>query len=380
MSTIEPRYGTAQDLAESLRSQKQQKEELQESHEREMENLKRSYSAEKAAMQDRFESGAQSERLAHYEHLRNMKNQLGREERNLEKLGRETLRNKADALRTEELTIEKEGREKVDEARRKASAIEEYERQRNNEAGAGVHENHLKNTRLLMQESERALEALRTNQEKFIADQKQMHGTSLLEIEDQFRTLRDRETARLGDGLAAVEENANRELHKMVLESSERISRYESQKLDPFYQLKRFDSEMQETPDAYILTVRVPPHERRSLRIQATPQDIQLIGIRSSERDLALEGRTLSSRSHQTISEKFNLEAPVDARAVVREESGEAVRFTIPKIGPNHKGAGTGALKTARAEADSGTRELKFAETLPSPSISKAKPVRGGLG
>ncbi|NDG84152.1 MAG: hypothetical protein EBX52_03830 [Proteobacteria bacterium] len=380
MSTIQTLSGNSQDLAETLRSQKQQKEELQESHEREMDHLKHSYAAEKAAAQDRFESGSQAERLAHYEHLRNMKSQLSREERSLEKLGQETLRNRSDALRNEEITIEKEGRARVDDARRKAVAIEEYERQRQNEASSGVHDHHMKNTRLLMEESERALEALRTNQEKFIADQKQMHGASLLEVEDQFKMLRARETERLDEGLAMIEEGTNREIGKKIFESSERISRYESQKLDPFYQLKRFDSEMQETPDSYVLTVRVPEHERRNLRIQATPQDIQLIGIRASERDLALDGHTLSSRSHQTISEKFNLPAPVDARAVTREETAGEVRFTIPKIGPHHKGTGDSPSATARSDADSGTRDLKFAESLPRPGVSKAKTTRGVLG
>ena len=76
MSSIQTQFGSNPDLAELLRAQKQQKEELQAAHEREIDHLKRSYAAEKADLQDRFESGAQSERLAHYDHLRNLKNQM----------------------------------------------------------------------------------------------------------------------------------------------------------------------------------------------------------------------------------------------------------------------------------------------------------------
>jgi HSP20 family molecular chaperone IbpA len=381
MSTIQGQYGTNQDLAEMLRSQKQQKEELVASHEREMDHLKRSYAAEKADLEDRFESGSQADRLAHYEHLRNLKNQITREEKNLEKLGKEALRGKSDALKNEEISIEKDGRARVDESRRKFAVIEEYERQRMNAASNEIHDDHSKNTRLLMQESEKALDSLRENQEKFIADQKQMHGDSLQEIEGHYTALRDQQTTRLQGELSALEEATHREIKKKVLESSGSLSRYDSQKSDPFYQLQRFDSELHETPDAYVLKVKVPDHERKNLRVQATGQDIQLIGIRTSDQEVNTEGRILSSRSHQTISEKISLENPFDVRAIQREDQGEFVQFTVPKFGPNHRMSATPApSKPPSPNERDMNRDLRFAETLPEPGISKAKTTRGVLG
>jgi HSP20 family molecular chaperone IbpA len=381
MSTIQTQYGNGQDLADLLRAQKQQKEELESSHEREMDHLKQAYAAEKADLEDRFESGAQSDRLAHYDHLRNLKNQLTREEKNLVKLGNDAIRGKSDALKNEEVSVEKEGHARIDESKRKFAAIEEYERQRMTTAGNEIHNDHAKNTRLLMQESEKALDSLRETQEKFIADQKQMHGESLHEIEDHFNSLRDEQTLRLTDELSALEEATNRELNKKLLDTSTRLSRYESQKSDPFYQLQRFDSDLQETPDAYVLKVKVPDHERKNLRIQATGQDIQLIGIRTSDRELSADGRTLSSRSHQTISEKFNLSSPVDARAIQREEQGEFVQFTLPKFGPNHRMAGGPEQTQKRTVNDRAlAQELRFGETLPEPKVSNAKATRGALG
>ena len=381
MSTIQTQYGNNQDLADLLRSQKQQKEELVASHEREMDHLKRSYAAEKADLQDRFESGAQADRLAHYENLRNLKSQITREEKNLEKLGKEALQNKSDALKNEEISIEKDGNARVDESRRKFAAIEEYERQRMNAASNEIKSDHSKSTRLMMQESEKALDSLRENQEKFLSDQKQMHGDSLHEIEDHYSSLRDQQTLRLQGELSALEEVTHRELNKKILDSSTRLNRYASQKTDPFYQLHRFDSDLQETPDTYVLKVKVPDHERKNLRIQATGQDIQLIGIRTSDQELNQDGRILSSRSHQTISEKFNLPTPFDARAIQREETGDFVQFTLPKFGPNHRmGVNQEKPKNPALDEKALTQDLKFAESLPEPKISAIKATRGALG
>ncbi len=333
MSTIQPWSGNSQELADSVRSRKQQKEELQESHDREIENLKRSHAAEKAALEDRFEAGSQAERLAHYENLRRLKNQITREEQDLESRGKEEISRKDAALRAEERSVEKEGLARVEDTRRKFAALGEYERQRMNSTGKEIREDHAKNTKLLMQESENALESLRENKEKFLADRRRVHEESLTAIEGHFNSMRSQKTDQLETDLKTLDDSTRRELHKKIVAASGALTRFETEKQDPFYQLQRFDSALSETPDAFVLRVKVPEHERKNLRVQGSGKDFQLIGVRTSEREVQENGKTLSTRSHQTISEKIALNAPIDPKGILREDAADYVQFTLPKSG-----------------------------------------------
>jgi len=367
MSTIQGQYNQSQDLADSLRTQKKQKEELQASHEREMENLKKAYSSEKAESQDRFEASSQNDRLNHYEHLRNQKSQINREERDLESRGRESIASKTQKLQTEETLADQEGRKRVDDTLKKYATLEEFERQAMKQANDEAHQIHLKNTQSIIENAEEEIEHLRSDKMSYLDERKQNHSTALNEIQDHYQGLRGDFEERNHKELSSLEEKGFKELNQKRLDTAQILSRYDQQKQDPFYQVQRFETAITDEGNAYQLKVKVPEHERKNLRLQATGQDIQIIGVRTSDQEAFEQGRAITSRTHQTVSEKFNLNAPVDPKAITRMETGEWVEFRIPKFGAEHRMNPSPQASDASRDNVKIAKEIRFAETLPTP-------------
>ena len=381
MSSIPIQNSNVQDLPETLLAQKKQKEELRTRHEQEMENLKRSYAAEKADLEDRFEASAQSERLNHYDHLRNLKGQINREERSLESRGREAIDRKSSTYRNEEIRIDSEGRLRVDQAKKKAAAIEEYERQSQSQASDDAHQNHLKNTNLILQENERALEALRENKSRYLEDQKSRHAADLIAMQEHFEGLREQKLDQHQEEVHAIETRANQTLNQKAISSGEKIGLFETRNQDPFYRLRKFDTTLTDAGDEFILTVKVPEHERKDIKIQANARDVQLTGIRTSTQEAQENGSTFSSRSHQAYSEKFQVNHPIDSKGISRVETTDGFTYTLPKIGVRARDLALNRSREEGLKQDSvTTRDLRFAESLPSPESRAALSGKGTLG
>ena len=381
MNPIQTQSQTSQELADSLRSQKKQKEELQESHEREMENLKKSYAAEKAESVDRFESSAQNGRLTHYENLRKLKSQINREERDLESRGRESIANKTLRLQKDETLADSEGRKRVDQTLKKYAALEEYQRQATKQANDEANDLRERSTRQIMENAENSVEALRHEKTRYLEDRKQNHSQALNGIEEHYQDLRSDFQTRHREELTSIEEKRFRDLNQKRLEGARLFSLQEQQKNDPFYQLQRVESSMVDEGNSYRLSVKVPAHERKNLKIQANGQDVQLIGVRVSDQEAFEQGRTINTRTHQTLSEKINLDTPIDARAITRTETEAGVEFHIPKYGPSHR-INAENRDTVQAERNNAkiAKQIRFSETLPAPAFVSPKAGKGTLG
>jgi hypothetical protein len=379
MNPIQGQNQLNQEIAESLRSAKKQKEELQESHEREMENLKQSNAAETAEAVDRFESSAQNARLAHYENLRRLKNQINREERDLESRGREAIAGKSLRLQKEETLAETEGRRRVDRAMKKYAALEEYQRQSTKQALDDANSIREHSTRQILDEAETGVEALRQEKMNYLDERKQSHSEAISGIEAHYSDLRASHEDRHREELTALEEKGFRELNQKRLDQARVFKVEEERRNDPFYKLQRFESSMVDEGPCYRLRVNAPLHERGNLRIQANGRDVQLIGTRVNEQEAFEQGRNISTRTHQTLSEKITLDAPIDARAITRTETGTGVEFRIPKSGSSLRDSAEAAPESDRNNARI-AKQIRFSESLPAPSFITPKAGKGTLG
>src|SRR5687768_6951820 len=119
-----PISSTRNDLAEQYTAHKATRDEIEKQHEREMENLKKSYSIERAASEDRFETSTQAEKLSHYDHLKNQKTQVNR---GLARMGydkRAVITQRPDAYSKAEIKTEQDGSSKRTEMQRVYAAAE----------------------------------------------------------------------------------------------------------------------------------------------------------------------------------------------------------------------------------------------------------------
>jgi HSP20 family molecular chaperone IbpA len=379
VSRVENGYSASQELSEQYRLQREQKQSLQDSHEAEIQNLKKSHVAETADLQDRFESSSQAQRLSHYEHLRNQKNQINREERDLQTRGHESIAETKRELETEAFQTEQEGRSRVEENRKRFVALEQYERQRERAAQDDIHRNHIRNTDLIVKNTEKSTQDLREQKEAYLEVQKENHRASLEGIREHYQKIRDEKHQNYLDELRQVEHRTTASLNERKLASAEKIRAQDTRSADPFYHIKRFDSAMEDQGDSVILRVKVPEHERKGVRVQVSGKDLELIGTRVADERARVEpGRVISSRSHQILSERFSLPAPVDPKSISMREDGDWIEYRMVKFGPHHPVSGPAAHQIDQ-DLSPIAQELRFVENLPRPSVMNQNSGKGTL-
>jgi HSP20 family molecular chaperone IbpA len=377
MASINPQYAARTELADQYKAQQAEKDELQAAHEAEINRLKKSYASEKANLEDHFESGAQAEKSQGYDRLRNLKSQINREERNLESTRRTVVDQKTDQLRHDELAADTDGRARVKNAIEKYTAAEDFERKKSIAAENEIRTGHKKNAETILNDSQKRLDALALEKTNYLDEQKTTHAAAMDEIKGHYMDARTQTEQQFNSEAKALQTRVDQTLNDRRVANAKVLEKFDTKNEDPFYQIKRFESDLLDVGDAFVLRVKVPEYERKQFKVEVAGQEIQLKGVRSSDETAKLEpGRTVGTRSFQAMTERYSLSAPVDGRSMSYVEDGEWLEYTLPKFGPNHR-IDDATRKTSSLKEDLAIgKELNFKDTLPVPDLSR----KGGSG
>ncbi|MBC7396288.1 MAG: hypothetical protein H7333_02500 [Bdellovibrionales bacterium] len=380
MSSISSTTPNRAELSEQYKSQQAEKKELEATHTSEMDNLKNSYAVEKADTEDRFETSIQAEKGAHYDHLRNLKSQLNREQRVLEHQRDETVTQKSSQLKTDEIRTERDGRARINEVVRKYAEAEAYERKRMLEAESEIRTDHKKSAELIIGDSQKRLNKLAEEKAAYLEGQKETHATAIGQMEHHFQDLRGNLEKQHAGELSNLENRTKTELNDRKIASATLIQNFDTPMKDPFYGIKRFESDLLDQGDAYILRVKVPEYERKQFKVQVAGQEIQLTGVRTNDQKVEIEpGRTAATRSYQNVTERYALASPVDGRSMVYKEDGEWLEYTLPKFGENHRVSDQFRKPLAYEEDKALAKDLEFKNTLPRPASVKGDAGSGTM-
>jgi HSP20 family molecular chaperone IbpA len=191
------------------------------------------------------------------------------------------------------------------------------------------------------------------------------------------------ETKAQTSALERVNREAALRLAELREDTEAKLAAYSRRQRDPFYRLVNLDAELREESDAFVLSARVPEHERAnvSVSIQGGGRTLVVQGHRRAEESLALEnepGRTRKTSSYQSFSESFPLHHPVDARSLVREFDGDYLVVWLPKKPfydqtPMHKAKA--APERARAERPNFPKNLAVEDSRKTPERTDPAPV-----
>jgi HSP20 family molecular chaperone IbpA len=364
------------ELADQYRTQQAEKDEIKSRHETEVSELKKNYSHEKASLEDRFEQSIQDERLSHYDHLRNTKNQLQKEERMLEEKRREIVGGRESDLYKEQAKTEQDGRTRVNQLQQKYAAAEEYERNRALAAQEEVHTKHKQSAEGIINESNKNIGRLREQKETELVTQKETHAQAIDQIHGHYDGLRNQTENQYATEFKNFQERATADMDQRKLATLVTLQNYATRQNDPFYRMSRFDSTLHDAGDAYVLRVKVPEYERDQFKVQVSGQEIQLNGVRAHNEKAEVEpGRWLSTNSYQNVSERVPLDMPVDGRSMTVKADGDWVEYTLPKFGPNRRVSDQykpNVNADAVRQDQSMEKELNFKNSLNKPTLPKA--------
>ena len=360
------------ELSEQYKTQQAERQELEANHSAEMNNLKNSYAVEKADSEDRFETSIQAETGAHYDHLRNLKSQLNRESRELEHERTEVIGQKTNEFKLDEVRTERDGKSRVSDLMRKYAEAEAFERKRMLSAESEMRTDHKKNAELIINDSQKRLNSLAEEKASYLDSQKENHATALSQMQDHFQTIRGGTEKQYASELVSLESRTKADLNERRLASATAIESFDNKAKDSFYGLKRFESDLLDIGDAYILRVKVPEYERKQFRVQVAGQEIQLKGVRTNDQKAEIEpGRTVATRSYQNVTERYALASPVDGRSMVFKEEGDWLEYTLPKFGEHHRISDQFRKPLAVTEDKQLAKDLEFKNTLPRPASVK---------
>ena len=212
------------DLAEQYRAQQAEKDKLTEQSEKEINRLKTNYDAEKNAQGDRFEASLQSDKLNHYENLRNLKREIQKEEQRLEAARRDIVQSKSEQLNKEQIQVQREGMAKLDDLKTKFAAAEEYERNREMAAQLEVQTKHHKNAETIIKDSEAKLGALEALKLKEVETSKATHAQAIDQIKGHYTGLRTATEQQYFDELKNIQTKTAGDLSERKISNAPRRS------------------------------------------------------------------------------------------------------------------------------------------------------------
>ena len=150
-------------------------------------------------------------------------------------------------------------------------------------------------------------------------------------FDERFQSMETRHQETIDD----VESRAGRQLRDIRADTSRKLAAYSLRQKDPFYQMLDIGAHLEERTDAYVLTAKIPEHERSNLQVSVRGNQVVLSGNRRNEEKLEHEpGRVQATSSFQVYTESFPLTYPVESKLLTKEFDGDTLIVTLPKKGP----------------------------------------------
>lgn len=372
MSKISSDYTARDEIADQYRTQQERRAQVREENEAEIESLKKNYESQKANLQDRFEKSIQDDRIRHYENIRNTKTQLNREQMRLESEGRQAIQQKAATIGSTEVKTQQEGEARVNEVKQRYAAAENYERQRLLSAQDQIRRDHRKSADYILKDSEQKIQTLAEDKSQQLKQHQTTHATALQQMQGHYDGLRENTQNQYQSSLKNLYAQTQDDFTRRQMGLMQQIQTYEERARDPFYRMARYESDMLDVGDAYVLRVKVPSYERNQFRIQVSGQEVQVTGVRTNQEKAEIEpGRWVSTNSNQVVQERYPLDTPVDGRAMTLREEGEWLEYHLPKFNQHHRYADAHAPKRIHDQDLALVKEIEFPKSLPRPKNTK---------
>lgn len=135
--------------------------------------------------------------------------------------------------------------------------------------------------------------------------------------------------------LANLNNKASAQLEHLQDKYSTKLAAYSDRAHDPFYKMADVAARVREDGDNYYLIAKIPPHEQDHVTLTIKGSNTLVLNGRRTMQDRKQneDGGFISTSSHQSFTQSFPLDMPVEERAVMKEVNGDEVVFTVAKMG-----------------------------------------------
>ena len=129
------------------------------------------------------------------------------------------------------------------------------------------------------------------------------------------------------------EQRAQKQLNDINISAATAIKATQSKQSDPFYKMRSFDANVAETDTDLIVNIKVPEHEKDTVRVTTKPGSVTVSGTRRYENKGKTEdGKSIATNSYQSYSETVPFKGSADANRMSRQYADGKLTVRIPKV------------------------------------------------
>lgn len=207
-----------------------------------------------------------------------------------------------------------------------------YEKKESDEALAHLRDTTQEQILTLNQQSQEQVDAMKKQRQVTVEDMHHNTQESLNRVQDNLEAQYHQAMNSYQKTLSLLNNEMDQRINQLQMESLQKISTYEKQMKDPFYQPLEIQADLKETADEFVLSANVPTYEQESISVHMQDHYLVLNGYRQNKQDLKKNDGTLqASSSYQSYNKKFPLTWEVDAKKISKEMKGDHVIFHVPK-------------------------------------------------
>lgn len=295
------------------------------------------------AAKDRYEKENDHERVRQatsveavrkkgYDSVRTTQRDVSKALTQVEEQGKDQLEDRQEHYRNLLYQTEKHGRDQANEIELKNHQLQEHLIRSGREENESLQRQNAERTAQLRNETEE-----RFVKEKELADQKReteshRHLARQEATEERHQELFDRTVAASREVLNNLRLRASRQLVEIRDDSTRKLNAFSERNEDPFYQHIDLQTKLSETSDAFVLTAKIPEHERQHVSVSVRNQQVILSGHRRNDDVQSLEsGQERRTSAYQAYSESHPLSQDVDAREIRKRFDGDLLIVELPK-------------------------------------------------
>jgi HSP20 family molecular chaperone IbpA len=132
--------------------------------------------------------------------------------------------------------------------------------------------------------------------------------------------------------LALMKDRFTTRLNDLKDSFSKKKQMVENKNSDPFYNVGKLSPTMKETPDSYIVSLKVPEHERENITISPRNRYIKITYHRKhSDRVEEQDGSSHTSKRTELMTKQFPTEAILNSKGVTQKYEDGVLKFKVLK-------------------------------------------------
>jgi len=357
----------------------------EESH-NELEGIKDQFEQQSISEKDRNAALLEQQRLEGYERLLQLKRAQEAEINRAKRQGEKQFQDTKSFYEYQTSVTEDESKKNLQKLKHESMQSSAYLDTKTKNDFELANKVHTSNINTLTQEHQQKLEFLENQKREELTRNKENFTTLAMNSkekhENQYKSLLSDQQ----QSLSRVNRAATDRLHDLRASSAQKLAAYQRRQEDPFYKLMNFNAVLEEKDDAFIISAKIPPHEREGISVAIRGNQAVISGSRQNSEKLEVSpGNVQTTNAYQTYSQSFPLNGAVDARSVQKEFNDDQMTIIIPKMNyekkrdPYHFEKGVNDPKLVKAPVPDFPKNIPLEEPDVS-LISQPRPGGKSLG